>query len=212
MVSANALAGAAHQTWTQAVRYNRLDFAEVCCTADSQLAGEVISRGGSADRYSHWNGFDLTTRKGAEALKAGLDNTRPRWVWFSPPCGPDSPMQNLNQWTEEQRETLAWKKSRTHRIQRNVLEGHLAPQIRLVRRSGLGTIFVMPQLWNQRDFLGPEASIPRSPSTWLSMGIKVSRIPLVKELVLGDEVEGHLRRFGSESLSKGPLPQTIGER
>ena len=91
-------------------------------------------------------------------------------------------------------------------------DSHVAPPIRLVRRSGLGTIFVMPQLWNQRDFLGPEASIPRSPSTWLSMGIKVSRIPLVKELVLGDEVEGHLRRFGSESLSKGPLPQTIGER
>ena len=122
MVSANALAGAAHQTWTQAVRYNRLDFAEVCCTADSQLAGEVIARGGSADRYSHWNGFDLTTRKGADALKTGLSTTRPRWVWFSPPCGPDSPMQNLNQQTEEQRETLAWKKSRAHRIQRNVLE------------------------------------------------------------------------------------------
>ena len=71
MMSANALAGAAHQTWTNAIRHNRVDFAEVCCTADSQLSGEAISRGGSADRYSNWNGFDLTTRKGADALRNG---------------------------------------------------------------------------------------------------------------------------------------------
>ena len=126
MLSAQALAGAAHESWTKTVRYNRLDFAEVCCTADSQLSGEVLSRGGTAQRYSHWNGFDLTTQKGAEALKAGLDATRPRWVWFSPPCGPDSPMQNLNQRTEEQREKLAWKKSRAHRIQKTVGDIHLA--------------------------------------------------------------------------------------
>ena len=31
-------------------------------------------------------------------------------------------MQNLNQRTEAQRENLAWKKSRAHRIQKNVLE------------------------------------------------------------------------------------------
>ena len=122
MMSANALAGAAHQTWTKTIRHNRLDFAEVCCTADSQLSGEVISRGGSADRYSNWNGFDLTTRKGADALRNGLDETRPRWVWISPPCGPDSPMQNLNQRTEAQKEILVWKKSRAHRIQKNVLD------------------------------------------------------------------------------------------
>ena len=122
MMSAQALAGAAHDSWTKTVRYNRLDFAEVCCTADSLLSGEVLSRGGTAQRYSHWNGFDLTTQKGAEALKSDLDASRPRWVWFSPPCGPDSPMQNLNQRTEEQREKLAWKKSRAHRIQKTVLE------------------------------------------------------------------------------------------
>ena len=63
MMSAQALAGAAHESWTKTVRYNRLDFAEVCCTADSQLSGEVLSRGGTAQRYSHWNGLDLTTQK-----------------------------------------------------------------------------------------------------------------------------------------------------
>ena len=47
MMSAQALAGAAHESWTRTVRYNRLDFAEVCCTADSQLSGEVLSRGGN---------------------------------------------------------------------------------------------------------------------------------------------------------------------
>ena len=34
VMSANALAGAARESWTKTVRYNRLDFAEVCCTAD----------------------------------------------------------------------------------------------------------------------------------------------------------------------------------
>ena len=122
MMSANAIVGAAHQTWTNAIRHNRVDFAEVCCTADSQLSGEVISRGGSADRYSNWNGFDLTTSKGTDSLLRALQETKPRWVWISPPCGPDSPMQNFNQRTEIQRAALEWKKSRAHRIQKNVLE------------------------------------------------------------------------------------------
>ena len=103
-------------------RLSRLDLAEICCTVDSQLTGEVLSKGGTADRYSLWNRFDLTTRKGADAIREGLDSTRPRWVWFSPPCGPDSPMQNLNQRTETQIENLAWKRSRAHRIQKNVWE------------------------------------------------------------------------------------------
>ena len=121
-MSANAIAGAANHTWTEAVRHNRVDFAEVCCTADSQLAGEVIAEGGAAERYSHWNGFDLTTRKGSEPIRDGLESTRTRCVWLSPPCGPDSPMQNLNQRTDEQSADLESKRSRSHRIQRNIRE------------------------------------------------------------------------------------------
>ena len=63
MISASTIADAAQQSWTNAVRRGRVDLAEVCCTADSQLAGEVIIKGGTAHRYSHWNGYDLTARK-----------------------------------------------------------------------------------------------------------------------------------------------------
>ena len=57
--------------------------------------------------------------------------------------------------------------------------GHLAPQGRLVRRSGLGTIFVMPQFWNQWDLLELEIPVAWSSGTWMSMGTEVSRISLV---------------------------------
>ena len=92
MISAGAIADAAQVSWTNAVRYSRAGLAEACCTPDSQLAGEVISKGGTADRYSYWNGYDLTTRKGTDALRSKLESTRPRWIWMSPPCDPDSPM------------------------------------------------------------------------------------------------------------------------
>ena len=110
-----------HRTWTSAVRYNRVDFAEICCTADNQLAGEIITRGGTADRYSHWNGFDLTTHRGATSLRNRLEETQPRWVWFSPPCGPDSPMQNLTQINDEQKARLETKRNRAHRIRRKIV-------------------------------------------------------------------------------------------
>ena len=122
MISAGAIADAAQVSWTNAVRHSRVDLAEVCCTADSQLAGEVISKGGAADRYSYWNGYDLTIRKGTEALRSKLESTRPRWIWMSPPCGPDSPMQNLNQRTDTQIQRLEEKRSRAHRIQKNLME------------------------------------------------------------------------------------------
>ena len=122
MISAGAIADAAQISWTNAVRHSRVDLAEICCTADSQLAGEVISKGGTADRYSHWNGYDLTTRKGTDALRSKLESTRPRWIGMSPPCGPDSPMQNLNQRTDTQMQRLEEKRSRAHRIQKNLLE------------------------------------------------------------------------------------------
>ena len=80
LMSASSLAGAAHRTWTSAIRYNRVDFAEISCAADSQQAGEIITRGGTADRYSHWNGFDLTTHRGATSLRDRLEETQPRWV------------------------------------------------------------------------------------------------------------------------------------
>ena len=52
--------------WMKATRYGRVDFAEVCCTFDSLLSGAVTSLGGHVVQYSHWNGFDLTTKAGTD--------------------------------------------------------------------------------------------------------------------------------------------------
>ena len=79
-----------------AVRWGRADLAEVCCSSDSVLSNEVERLGGRTLRYSHWNGFDLSTEKGYEACAASLRAERPRWTWFAPPCTMDSQLQNLN--------------------------------------------------------------------------------------------------------------------
>ena len=79
-----------------AVRWGRADLAEVCCCSDSVLSGEVERLGGRTLRYSHWNGFDLSTDKGYEACAASLRAERPRLTWFAPPCAMDSQLHHLN--------------------------------------------------------------------------------------------------------------------
>ena len=118
--SAAALDRPKQEAFVNAVNHSRATLAEICCTSDSKLTAGV-GFGRSATRYSHWNGFDLTTRKGTDRLLEDLAQKMPRHVWISPPCGPDSPAQNANQRTEEQRENPRKKHLRARRIQRNVL-------------------------------------------------------------------------------------------
>ena len=69
--------------WVQATRCDRVDFAEVCCTSDTLLTEAVTLHGGRAVQYSHWNGFDLTTKAGTEKLKEDLLVKNLRVVWLS---------------------------------------------------------------------------------------------------------------------------------
>ena len=62
ILSAVSLDDAVIDLWMQATRHGRVDFAEVCCTSDSLLSGAITSIGGRAVQYSHWHGFDLTTK------------------------------------------------------------------------------------------------------------------------------------------------------
>ena len=64
----------------KATRYGRANVAEVRCTSDSLLSGEVTSLGGRAVQYSHWHGFDLTTKAGTDKLKEDLLEKKPRVV------------------------------------------------------------------------------------------------------------------------------------
>ena len=92
----------------KATRYGRVDFAEVCCTSDSLLSGSVTSIGGRAVQYSHWNGFDLTTKAGTDKLSEHLLEKKPRFVWMTPPC-------------TTQRSQQSQSRSRFHRVQMNIL-------------------------------------------------------------------------------------------
>ena len=67
----------------KATRCRRVDFAEVCCTSDSLLSGAVTSIAGCSVQYSHWNGFDLTTKAGTDKLKEDLLEKKPGVVWDS---------------------------------------------------------------------------------------------------------------------------------
>ena len=68
----------------QATRHGRLDFDEGCCISGSLLTGAVTSIGGRAVQYSHWNGFDVTTKAGTDKLKEDLLEKKPRVVWMTP--------------------------------------------------------------------------------------------------------------------------------
>ena len=94
--------------WMLASRCGRVDFAEVCCTSDSLLSGAVTSLGGRAVQYSHWNGFDLTTKAGMDKLKADLLEKKPRVAWMTPPC-------------TTQRSQQSQSRSRFHRVQMTIL-------------------------------------------------------------------------------------------
>ena len=68
----------------------------------------MTSIGGRAVQYSHWNGFDLTTKAGTDKLKKDLLEKKPRVVWMTPPC-------------TTQRTQRSQSRSRFHRIQMNIL-------------------------------------------------------------------------------------------
>ncbi|CAK0839863.1 unnamed protein product [Prorocentrum cordatum] len=117
LIAATAALGEIPGTaWEAAETYGRLDLAEVACVSDSRLTHAMIGQGGKAKRFSDWNGYDFSTRSGAEKLVKALRVKRPRRVWFSPPCGAECPWQNLNPVTAESEKKLIT----TRRIQRNV--------------------------------------------------------------------------------------------
>ena len=116
MVAATFFNSLPGDSFMAAADYGRIDLAEVCCVSDSRLTSTVLRKGGTAKRYSNWNGFDFTTTVGATKLTNQLHVDRPKHVWFSPPCGPDSQIHNLSPVTEE----LTRKRARNRRIQRNV--------------------------------------------------------------------------------------------
>ena len=85
---------------------HRLFLLEVGCSPESVLAEAAEKTGRSAKRASLFNQHDLTTPEGLRKILHIVQSERPLNVWISTECGPFSPIQNLNQRTEQQKKDL----------------------------------------------------------------------------------------------------------
>lgn len=99
------------KVWNQLIQEQRLFFLEIACS-ETSVSEEVNAQLGqnSSFRCAHWNGFDLTTSDGVSKIKQLIRERRPVHIWISCDCGPYSPLQRLNQRTEEQRQKLQEKR------------------------------------------------------------------------------------------------------
>ena len=103
----------------------RVELMEVACEPDSLLASAVQARTGRSDaacRSSLWCGHDLATSAGLSRVLEQIRALRPKQVWISPPCGPYSPLQNVNQRTPAQVQDLKHKRAIAQRIYGSTLE------------------------------------------------------------------------------------------
>ena len=97
----------------------RLEFMEIACEPDSLLTSVYQARTGrseSACRSSLWCGHDLATQEGLAIVVEQIRTLKPKRVWISPPCGPYSPLQNVNQKTPAQIQDLKAKRAVAQRI------------------------------------------------------------------------------------------------
>ena len=92
------------------------DLLEVCCGEESSLTATVLSRGGKAFRIGLGNNMDLSTSIGLERASEFASIVKPRWMWFSTPCGPTSPIQNINMRTPQQIRDLNKKVRKSKKI------------------------------------------------------------------------------------------------
>ena len=92
---------------------------EVACSPESLLSEsvmEVTGRRLAATRCGLFNACDLSTPEGVRHVLCRIRTEGPRNVWISPPCGPYSPMQHVNQRTESQKQELQTKRREAQAI------------------------------------------------------------------------------------------------
>ena len=97
------------------------DVLELCCCEGSLLTAYVHKLGGKGGRAGLFNQCDLTKAEGVDNVRTLIKKHRPRWIWVSFPCGPLSPVQALNEITEEGKIKSKFRK----RAARKVLKGGL---------------------------------------------------------------------------------------
>ena len=80
---------------------------------DTALIQAVQERAKSSDSAWHagpWNGCDLLTKEGLRLLLEHIRRDQPQHVWLAPPSGAHSPLTNMHQRTEAQRDALQQKR------------------------------------------------------------------------------------------------------
>ena len=107
------------QLFEGVVNAGRTVLLEVACSEGSLLSSqiqEVCQNPSAALRCSYWNGCDLSTDSGVRLILKRLDLEQPAHVWLSPPCGPYSPLQNVNARSESQKQELCAKREEAMRM------------------------------------------------------------------------------------------------
>ena len=132
----------------QTARWGRADLAEVCCTSDSVLSEAVLEKGGRVLRYSHWNGFDLSTKRGLHACLQSLRTERPRYTWFSPPCTAGSKLNYLND--SRHADSPEYQVRRKDRATRNL---RIWKNVATIYEAALHENFTIPLIEQPKDNL-----------------------------------------------------------
>ena len=99
--------------------FGRLTMVEACTHNESNLGKVCDEKGYSYERLGLFNEYDLSKPQGYHKAKFLLDEQRPEIFVSTPPCGPWSIMQNVNQRDEKQKENLRKKRLKSHRIFEN---------------------------------------------------------------------------------------------
>ena len=100
-------------------QHRQLDLMELCCEKDSLLSTYMEKGGGTAFRAGLFNGFDLMTEHGTQLAIAAVRRLKPKLLWASFPCGPTSPIQALNELTEEGKRKSRERVRRSRKLVRN---------------------------------------------------------------------------------------------
>ena len=95
------------------------------CEPDSILSATFQARTGRPDcacRCSLWCGHDLSTPGGLATTLEQVRTLKPKHVWISPPSGPFSPLQSLNQKSPSQIQDLKAKRPHAIKLYESTVE------------------------------------------------------------------------------------------
>ncbi|CAK0874899.1 unnamed protein product, partial [Prorocentrum cordatum] len=99
--------------------FGRLAMVEARTHADSNLGQVCDEKGYHYERLGQFNDCDLSKPQGNHKAKFLLDERRLELLVSTPPCGPWSIMQNINQRDDKQKDNLRKKRLKSQRIFEN---------------------------------------------------------------------------------------------